>query len=130
MYTLFCRMTVLSRDVHQYQLRRFGNKVTTAEGQPSFWVDVEGPGAAATEVVESGVGEAVVYYQCAFAGDYQLEVRLAGSDALIGGRPVSIRVEPDIVAVASCQVAASTAAAVAPHDTCSTLKLSPRSLQG
>ena len=36
---------------------RFGNKVTTAEGQPSFCVDVEGPGAAATEVVESGSGE-------------------------------------------------------------------------
>jgi len=45
-----------------------------------------------------------VYYQCAFAGDYALAVRLAGSDALIGGRPVSVRVDPDIVAVASCQV--------------------------
>lgn len=31
--------------------------MTTAEGQPSFCVDVEGPGAAATEVVESGGGE-------------------------------------------------------------------------
>ncbi len=45
-----------------------------------------------------------MYYQCAFAGDYALAVRLAGSDALIGGRPVSVRVDPDIVAVASCQV--------------------------
>jgi len=51
--------------------------------------------------------QAVVYYQCAFAGDYALAVRLAGSDTLNGGRPVKVRVDPDVVAVASCQVTAS-----------------------
>ena len=45
-----------------------------------------------------------MYYQCAFAGEYALAVRLAGSEALIGGRPVGVRVDPETVAVASCQV--------------------------
>ncbi len=46
-------------DVVTGTVRSFGNKVTTAEGQPSFCVDVEGPGTAATEVVESGNGEVI-----------------------------------------------------------------------
>ena len=76
----------------------------TSEGQPPLSVQADGPGAVATEVVQSADGDAVLYYQCTRAGNYQLAVRLAGSDVLVGGTPLAFSVDPDAVAVASCQV--------------------------
>ena len=69
--------------LHEYSsVRRFGNKVTTAEGQPGFCVDVEGPGAAATEVVESGNGEVIrIFNRMPFAGATSNDSYWAATDA-------------------------------------------------
>lgn len=57
-----------------------------------------------TAVLELGNGDAVVHYEATVAGDYQLAVRLAGSPVLIGGSAIAVRVEPDAMEPASCQV--------------------------
>lgn len=67
-----------------------------------------------TAVVELGNGDAAVYYQGTVAGEYQLAVRLAGSEVLIGGSAIAVRVEAGVVAPASCQVRRSSELAWGP----------------
>ena len=83
---------------------RFGNRVSTFEGQPAIEITAEGPGPVSTQVLEIGNGDAVVHYQCSASGNYHLSLRLAGSDELIGGAACEFRVTSDVVSFGSCQV--------------------------
>jgi hypothetical protein len=41
---------------------RFGNRISSSEGQPPLSADAHGPGTLATQVVDYADGSSVVYY--------------------------------------------------------------------
>lgn len=77
--------------------------MSSSEGQPGFDVHVEGPAPVPTQLAELGDGNVAIHLDCTVAGEYQLAVRQAASDLLVGGSAIAVRVEPDSAAVASCQ---------------------------
>jgi hypothetical protein len=49
-------------DMHTVSCRRFGNRISSSEGQPPLSADAHGPGTLATQVVDYADGSSAVYY--------------------------------------------------------------------
>ena len=51
-----------TRDMYSTPPYRFGNRISSSEGQPPLSADAHGPGTLATQVVDYADGSSAVYY--------------------------------------------------------------------